>query len=306
MVMEYKDADAIIVIDGRKYALYKKGPANQYPYMIDTATGEIPKGKQRSLLKSYLLQNGFDIEPWTAQLTHWWIREAIKVAQSKSETSQTDSPVWSHSMPGTTSARPSSPKDYLPITPGNITDVHQQALADIRYGGNFTMIHDVLTRFPYNTERELVAMKVSLIDLTNSTNISRHIKKISLSELVEVILSIQDFDSRLVQGDPELVSQLAKCNGRVNLFSFASKYCAYHSADAFGKDDYSICDSVVRKALPYYIPELTRSLTEKWKATYNYNAFNSCIANLLDRHDIHIPFRRRKFDHFLWYANRKK
>lgn len=32
--------------------------------------------------------------------------------------------------------------------------------------------------------------------------------------------------------------------------------------------------------------------------------FNHCIRELLDQKDIHIPFRRRKLDHFLWYANR--
>ena len=74
-------------------------------------------------------------------------------------------------------------------------------------------------------------MKVALIDLTNSTHISTHIKKISLSEIVDLILSIQDFDIRVSQGDPLLVSQLAESNGQINLFSFASKYCTYHNVE---------------------------------------------------------------------------
>ena len=71
-------------------------------------------------------------------------------------------------------------KECLPITEENIVSVHKQVLASTSYGANFTMIHDVLNRFPQNDDRELVAMKVSLIDLTNSTNISKHIKKASM------------------------------------------------------------------------------------------------------------------------------
>ena len=44
----YKDADTVITIEGKEYALYKNGPLNKYPYMIDLSTGEIPQGKQRS------------------------------------------------------------------------------------------------------------------------------------------------------------------------------------------------------------------------------------------------------------------
>ena len=44
---------------------------------------------------------------------------------------------------------------------------------------------------------------------------------------------------------------------------------------------------------------------QKWQENaYDYVSFNDCIGKLLDDNDIHIPFRRRKFDHFLWYANR--
>ncbi len=35
-------------------------------------------------------------------------------------------------------------------------------------------------------------------------------------------------------------------------------------------------------------------------------AFADCIQMILDEYGIDIPNRRRKFDLFLWYANRKK
>lgn len=306
MMENHEDADAIVSIEGKKYALYKKGSLKKYPYMIDIATGKIPEGEQRSLLKNYLLSNGVNIEPWNERGPHWCVRQAIKVAQGKIKGTIVQSAVSKPLAP--TPPKNSLPigERYLPITVENITHIHQQALKSTNYGANFAMIHNVLKRFPQNTDRELVAMKVSLIDLTNSTNIGRHINKISLSELVELILSIPDFDVRLAQGDPELVNQIARCNGRVNFFSFASKYCTYHNVDVYGRDDYSIYDSVVQDALPYYIPKLTKATVKKWRTTCNYTAFCDCIGNLLDQNNIHTPFRRRKFDHFLWYANRKK
>ena len=306
MIEKYSDADAIVTIEGKEYALYKNGPLKKCPYMVDIATGGVPHREQRPLLKSYLLLNGVNIEPWNKRITHWCIRQAIKVAQGKIEKTPVQSTVSKAPTPTLPKNTSSIEKNYLPITTENITSVHQQVLKSTSYGANFAMIHNVLKRFPQNTDRELVAMKVSLVDLTNSTNIGRHINKISLSELVELILSIQDFDVRLAQGDPELVNQVAKCNGKVNFFSFASKYCTYHSVDVYGQDDYSIFDSVVKDVLPYYIPKLTKATVEEWRATYNYAAFNDCIGKLLDQNNIHVPFRRRKFDYFLWYSNRKK
>lgn len=306
MIERYKDADTVITIEGKEYALYKNGPLNKYPYMIDLSTGEIPQGKQRSLLINYLSLNGINIESFGERGPHWYVRKAIKVAQEKSSRTETQSMISSSCTPISYGRNLDSKKDYLPLTRENIEYVHQQVLATSDYGSNFTLIHDVLKRFPQNVDRELVAMKVALIDLTNSTHISTHIKKISLSEIVDLILSIQDFDIRVSQGDPLLVSQLAESNGQINLFSFASKYCTYHNVEIYERDDYSIFDRVVKDALPYYIPKLTKSAIEEWRTTCNYLAFNDCIEELLDQKSIDIPFRRRKFDHFLWYSNRKK
>ena len=78
MIEKYRDADAIVTIEGKEYALYKNGPLKKYPYMIDIATGDIPHREQRPLLKSYLLFNGVNIEPWDERITHWCVRQAIK------------------------------------------------------------------------------------------------------------------------------------------------------------------------------------------------------------------------------------
>lgn len=81
MMEKYSDADAIVTIEGKEYALYKNGHLKKYPYMVDVSTGGIPQGEQRPLLKTYLLLNGVDIEPWEERGPHWCVRQAIKVAQ---------------------------------------------------------------------------------------------------------------------------------------------------------------------------------------------------------------------------------
>lgn len=81
MIEQYRDADAIITIQGKEYALYKKGPLKKYPYIVDISTGKIPHGAQRAILKPYLLQNGINIEPWEEHGPHWCVRQAIKAAQ---------------------------------------------------------------------------------------------------------------------------------------------------------------------------------------------------------------------------------
>ena len=197
-----------------------------------------------------------------------------------------------------------SKKTILPLTEEMLEEEHKIVLADPGYGSDYALIDSILNRFPDNNDPELVALKIALIDMTNSTNIGRHRQKIIVRELADIIVGIKDFDSRLQQGDPDLVSIIARCNGRINLFSFASKYCTYHSVDVYGRDDYVILDSVVKEALPKYVYGLHKATIEQWRITYNYRAYRQCIDDLLDANEIHIPFRHRKLDHYLWHKYR--
>lgn len=83
---KYSDADAIVTIEGKEYALYKNGSLSKYPYIVDTFTDAIPQGKQRLLLREYLLLHGVTIEPWKERGPHWFVRQAIKVAQGATGT----------------------------------------------------------------------------------------------------------------------------------------------------------------------------------------------------------------------------
>ena len=193
--------------------------------------------------------------------------------------------------------------DLISITEENIEKVHREVLEAISYGKEEIIIHDVLNKFPKNDDINVIAMKIAVIDVTNSTQLSRYKNKISLYELANIILNIDNFDERIKNGDPELVNIISKSNGKINLFSFASKYCTYHNNEIYGKDDYSIFDSVVRKMLPKY-SNISLSQIEKWRKNHHYKAFNDSITKLLDDNNIHIKFRKRKFDHFLWFPNK--
>lgn len=193
---------------------------------------------------------------------------------------------------------------FLELNEENIKEVAEEVINHTRYGDEKRIIHDVLNQYPYNQDLNEIAIKIAIVDLTSSTHLSQHKEKISLYELANHILNIPDFDKRVENGDLDLAIEIAKCNGKVNLFSFASKYCTYHNFEIYHKDCYSIYDGVVKKMLPYYNRKITEYQIEKWRKTYDYEAFHKCIGSLLE--EIHIDYPRRMFDYFMWYPNRKK
>ena len=195
-------------------------------------------------------------------------------------------------------------KDEKVLDAQEIERVHKTVIESPDYGTDYELITRAFRKFPLNKDPEIIAMKIALIDMTNSTHLGVHRSQVSTSDLVKLIMSIPDFDERVRQGDPELVNILAKNTGRINLFSFATKYCTYHNVDIYRNDDYSIFDSVVAKSLPQYSPIVTAADITRWRKAYNYQAFSDCITEILDRNEIQIDFRRRKFDHYIWYTNR--
>ncbi len=195
-------------------------------------------------------------------------------------------------------------KDVKTLDAQEIEQVHKTVIESPDYGTDYELITRAFCKFPLNNDPEIIAMKIALIDMTNSTHLGVHRSQVSTSDLVQLIMNIPDFDERVRQGDPELVNILARNTGKINLFSFATKYCTYHNVDIYRNDNYSIFDSVVAKSLPRYSPTATAANIARWRKSYNYQAFADCITEILDRNEIHIDFRRRKFDHYIWYTNR--
>ena len=182
----------------------------------------------------------------------------------------------------------------------DLHEAHNDVLSDDKYGKEYRLIEDVLKKYPNNKTIEDVACKIAVIDFTNSTNLHFF----NLYTLAEIITSI-NFDARVAGGDVSLVSDIiSKCP--VKLYSFASKYCCYHNTFLYNRDDYSIYDSVVKKHLPEYATE--KLPASKWRKNFNYKTFNQYIGDLLDEYGITAatePQRRRLFDHYVWYKNRK-
>ena len=278
----------IITINDVEYAVFaaNEGTSKPQPHIIETKSGTIPEGKQLSLLKEYLKQN--DIYPIKGATTYWCIDKVLRLGSSKEKTIR----------------ETIHKQKYLPLTEENIEKQHKFVGASSNYGKEGLIIHDVLNAFPLHNDLNTIAMKIAVIDVTNSTHLSQYKSRLSLYDLAKVILEIPNFDDRLAKGAPELVNIIARNIGAVNMFSFASKYCTYHNVEVYGRDDYSIFDGIVKNTLPHYIQGLTTNKIDTWRRSFDYKTFNECVGKLLDENNIHIPFRRRKLDHFLWYANR--
>lgn len=184
----------------------------------------------------------------------------------------------------------------------DLHEAHNDVLSDDKYGKEYQLIEDVLKKYPNNKTIEDVACKIAVIDFTNSTNLHFF----NLYTLAEIITSEKvDFDARVARGDVSLVSDIiSRCP--VKLYSFASKYCCYHNTFLYNRDDYSIYDSVVASHLHEYATE--KLPASKWRKNFNYETFNQYIGDLLDEYGITAatePQRRRLFDHYVWYKNRK-
>lgn len=189
------------------------------------------------------------------------------------------------------------------ITNESLEELERQVAESDNYGTENNLITSCLEKFPDNNNIEIVAMKIGLIDITNSTSLSRYKSKISIVDLANTIVGIKDIDERIKKGDPKVVEEIAN-NGKINLFSFASKYCCYHNKNLYKKDDYSIYDGILRAYLPRYFNDITESMIECWRSKYNYEEYNNYITKKLDELNITVAYRKRKFDHFVWYKNR--
>ena len=282
-----------ITIDNTEYVVYGNNEKqdNLKPHIEVAETGIVPEGKQRGLLLLYLEEKG--IEPIQGATTYWCINKILKMDNLKVFVKK-----------NCKTKKSSSKKIYLPITAENIEEQHRLVEESANYGKEGLIIREVLNAYPKHDDLNTIAMKIAVIDVTNSTHLSQYKSQLSLYDLAKVILDIPAFDVRLAAGDPELVNIIAKNVGAINMFSFASKYCTYHNVEVYHRDDYSIFDGIVKESLPNYVDGLSKHKLDVWRSEYNYVAFNECIGGLLEEYNIHIPFRRRKFDHFLWYSNR--
>ena len=157
-----------------------------------------------------------------------------------------------------------------------------------------------------NKDYLTVLQKVRMLDLINSTNIRMNGNE-AFSRITNVILSIKDFDDRVMAGDWKLVTDLSKDIKNVlnvNLFSFATKYCCYHNFTGYGKDDYCIYDIAMKKALSKYI-NVTQTYIENLRVEMQYKEYRDIVDKLIKEYEIHTKKPRRDTDLYLWYSFRE-
>jgi hypothetical protein len=179
--------------------------------------------------------------------------------------------------------------------------------ADPTYGEEGKLIRDAFQKFPLNNDRLIIAMKVGLIDVTNSTNLSRYKSKISISQLSDFIAGFKDLDTRIEKGDVTLIKELCqplKGENNINLFSFFSKYCCYHNMFVYDGDAFSIYDTILKDHIPEYTNAVSKYGLEKMRERMDYEAYAKTIDDILASNGIKSEGIRRKFDNLVWYYNR--
>ena len=164
------------------------------------------------------------------------------------------------------------------------------------------MIGSFLNANKENKDFLTIIEKVRLIDYINSTNLRMHGSEI-YSDTANIILGITDFDDRVKKEDPKLVSDVAKEIKRVtdvNLFSFVTKYCCYHNHRIYGRDDYSIFDTAMKKAISKYINVTQTYIDRECREKMDYELYHSIVGNMIKEYGITTETPRRDTDYYLW------
>lgn len=198
---------------------------------------------------------------------------------------------------------PDDEKKYLPLTNDNIILISAKVEKDPKYGPQGEEIEKYLCENPENKERNKVIHKILLIDFTNSTNLrftSHHANSFSIFKLADKIIE-WDIDERIKNGDHDVVDSIAQFEN-ANIFSFATKYCFYHSYYVYKSDNYSIFDKIVVNTIPQYL-DITQKEINKHK-DMGYKKYHELINEIIKTYNLNVPFVRRKLDHFFWYPNR--
>ncbi len=161
------------------------------------------------------------------------------------------------------------------VTSHSVTAAHRAVIDDPKYGSYERTANGLYSRHHLHDDVALVMLKVAFVDSTNSTNL-RMSSDFSYAHWAEAIVRL-DFDRRVQDFDSQLVLDVAGIAGR-NHLSFASKYVTHHNFHTYGRDDYAIFDSVVRRFLPAYLRVYVIKRTQYELG--NYLTFRNAIDEL--------------------------
>lgn len=209
--------------------------------------------------------------------------------------------------------------NIITISNEDLDNAENSVKDDEKYGRESILINSALQQYPSNNDMATVAMKISLIDLTNGTNLSRNLgKKGGIYDLASKITEM-NFDKRVAEGDLDLVNELSKWTKEKlgkNLFSFITKYCLYHNVHCYNRDNFVIYDSILVNNLYKYITKedfknitgkkLSKSSIKKFKDNFQYEEYKKVIDFIIEKNQITTERKYRKFDWLIWYKYRKK
>ena len=168
------------------------------------------------------------------------------------------------------------------------------------------MLHDFLMTHKENKNFNTVIQKVRLIDYLYSTNLRMSGANV-FAEVANTILRFSDFDERVKIGCLDLVSEIAegiKKSTETNHFSFVTKYCCNHNFHVYGKDDYSIYDTALNKAIPQYLNVTQTYIYNECRGAMNYERYHKIISKMIEDYGITTENKRRDTDLYLWYLYR--
>ncbi len=148
---------------------------------------------------------------------------------------------------------------------------------------------------PNNTDMTEVLLKTSVLNDFYSTNI------FSVYSVAKHILSIQDLDLRLKNGDLSLVGELQKVtisDTEKNFYSFATKYCSHHNPEMF-----PIYDSYVDKVL-WAFNKVYRFSTFTRTELRDYAEFKRVLLDFQSKFEL-TGFTIRELDQYLWLLGKE-
>ena len=156
---------------------------------------------------------------------------------------------------------------------------------------------ELFGQYPYNSEESHVLLKVVALNDLYSTQIPLYSKRIpSILDIVQHIVELK-IDSDLDKCLPGLVNQIASITveekeHRYN-YSFATKYCSWHRADA-----YPIFDSRVGEYL-WHLRNLGALSQFKREVLWDYPVFKKIVVEFQETYHL-SEFKFKDIDKFLW------
>ena len=176
---------------------------------------------------------------------------------------------------------------------------------------------------------ETIRDVVKLLDKENATHLSVSGVKTGKTNnqgieiFVEKLLDmgLKAIKERIATGDTQLVDELASLVPQRHNISCASKFCTFLNRYCYGKDDYSIFDSVLCNILAYYSyvylgernwkeitgknPRKESNIREKVldkTQRFHYREYHKLISDIIEINKKDgITISRRDFDWMLWY-----